>query len=87
MTLTGHSRNGVIVLDGGVTLPDGTSVAIVPHRTPRIETLPSGCQILRYSKPGHRVQLPLVASNHPGGIHLTPDQIDELLHDDVPSGR
>jgi hypothetical protein len=87
MTFTGHAQNGVIVLDGGVTLPDGTSVAVVPNRLAQVEVLPSGCRILHFSKPGHRTQLPLVASNNPGGIRLTPDQIDELLHDDVPSGR
>lgn len=87
MTLIGHSRDGVIVLDGGVTLPDGTPVAVVPSRSPRVETLPNGCRILRFSTPGHRVQLPLVASANPGSIRLTPEQMDDLLYDDVSSGR
>jgi hypothetical protein len=87
MTFTGHSQDGVIVLDGGVTLPDGTPVAVVPSRSPRVEILPSGCRILRFSTPGHRMQLPLVASANPGSVQLTPEQMDELLNDDVSSGR
>jgi hypothetical protein len=68
MTLTGHVQNGVIVLHGGVTLPEGTPVTVTAPAPP-----PGG---------GQRIQVPLVHTSAPGTLHLTNAQIGELLDDE-----
>ncbi|MBT4863839.1 MAG: hypothetical protein HON53_01790, partial [Planctomycetaceae bacterium] len=62
-------RNGVIELEDGLSLPDGTEVlvsSVVSHATK------SGREI-------HRVTLPLVPSKRPGSVELTAERIAELL--------
>jgi hypothetical protein len=71
MEILGHVRNGVIVLDKGVTLPEGTTV-----------TVSYGVRVWR--KPGKRkrVKPPLVESKHPGSLRLTGERIAQILDDE-----
>lgn len=74
MKIPGHIANGVVVLDGGATLPEGTAVTV----------LATGLRIWR--KPGKkkRVRFPLIHCKHPGTLDLNNDRIAEILQaDDV----
>lgn len=78
MELQGVVRNGVIVLSGGQTLPEGTPVTIScdpePDPRPRSEK--------------EHVQLPLIRAGEPGSLPLTNERIAEILDDeDVASAR
>ena len=70
MTIKGHVRKGVIVLEGGVTLPEGTPVRVSCHVTPD-----EGCA-------GKRVEFPLVYSKQPGTLRLTGQKVAELLEEE-----
>ncbi|HEX4145062.1 MAG TPA: hypothetical protein VHY91_16265 [Pirellulales bacterium] len=69
MVIHGRVRNGVVVLEGGLTLPEGTQVTVVCSAAPSGEPAPQK----------RRVQLPLVPSNRPGTLQLTVERIAELL--------
>jgi hypothetical protein len=74
MKIPGHMANGVVVLDGGVTLPEGTIVTVSCAVGPK----PPGKK--------RRVVLPLVKSKRPGSLPLTNERIAELLEqEDVAS--
>jgi hypothetical protein len=78
MVIPGRVENGVVVLEGGAKLPEGTAVTV----------LSSGLRIWR--KPGKkkRVRFPLVRSKHPGTLDLDNDRIAEILDaEDVASFR
>jgi hypothetical protein len=78
MNLSGRVHNGVIVLDGGATLPEG-AVVVVSYP-------PMG--ELRKSDVKRRVEFPLVRSTKPGSVHLTGERIAEILNEeDVPAGH
>jgi len=68
-TVPGHVHNGVVVLDGGAKLPEGTPVTV----------LTTGLCIWR--KPGKkkRVQFPLMRSKSPGTLDLNNERIAEIL--------
>ncbi len=70
----GVVHNGVIVVDGGIPLPDGTRI--------RVSIEPD----LGESHPASRyVEFPLVHSKAPGSLHLTNEMIAEYLeHDEIP---
>jgi hypothetical protein len=72
MEIPGHVANGVVVLDGGATLPEGTVVTV----------LVTELRIRR--KPGKkkRVKLPLIHSKHPGSLNLSNERIAEILQDE-----
>jgi hypothetical protein len=72
MEIRGRVHNGVVVLEGDLTLPEGTIVT-VSYTEPR-PTVPP--------KSGHRVQFPLVKSDRPGSVDLTAKRIAEILNDD-----
>lgn len=77
MKLRGHVHQGVVVLDDGATLPEGTEVTI-------------SCDKVRvWRKPGEkkRVEFPLIHSNHPGTLHLTGERIAEILDQEDASPR
>ena len=66
MVISGHVQNGVVVLDGGRTLPEGQHVFIsVPPQPSASSTT--------------RVTLPLIPSQQPGLIDLTAERVAELL--------
>ena len=69
MQIPGHVQNGVVVLDGGATLAEGTKVVVF-----QLSRVDQGSQPERKS-----VELPLVSSGEPGSIHLTNERICEIL--------
>jgi hypothetical protein len=69
MTIPGRIRNGVVILDGESTLPDGTPVSVVSRTSP----------VIRVAKQQRPVVLPLVPSDRPGSIELTAEGIAEIL--------
>ena len=76
MTIRGQVEGGVIVLEGGVTLPEGTEVIV--FYKPESERQPE------MPKP---VIFPLVRSDFPGTLRLTADRVAELLQEDDVSPR
>lgn len=74
MDISGHIQNGVVVLDSPVTLAEGTAVTVTVtvRSEPRIHVAPRR----------KRVSFPLVSSNAPGSVHLTNQQIAEILDEE-----
>jgi hypothetical protein len=70
--ISGRVENGVVVFDGGATLPEGTRV-VVSQLSPA-EQQPQTSKTL--------VELPLVPSDEPGSIHLTNERIYEILDEE-----
>ena len=68
MEISGRVQNGVVVLDGPMSLPEGVAVTVVVRSSPRIHV----------SKNPKRVEFPLVRSSAPGSVHLTNERIGEL---------
>jgi len=70
MTVKGRVKNGVIVLEGGVTLPEGAAVTV-------------SCDVATAIQPAtkERVEFPLVHSQHPGTLRLTARWIADLLEE------
>jgi hypothetical protein len=72
MQIPGCVHNGVVVLDGGATLPEGTRVVVSQlsrvDQTPQLGKTP--------------VELPLVSGGEPGSIDLTNERIYELLDEE-----
>ena len=69
MELLGHIQNGVVVLDGGAAIPEGTRVFVSP--------VPP--QLVIVTKPG---ELPVVVGGLPGSIYLTNERINEILEEE-----
>ena len=68
MNIRGTIRNGVVELECGTPLPDGTEVIVT-------------CQHPAATLKSRRVSLPLVPSTRPGSICLTAERVAELLED------
>ena len=77
MNIPGRVRNGVVVLEGGASLPEGATVAIL-YPAPSPDSQPSQHK---------RVQFPLVRSARPGSIDLTNDRIAEVLDEEDAAPR
>jgi hypothetical protein len=76
MEAQGRVCNGVVVLEGGLSLPEGTLVTVSYPGAPPAEP----------TKMRQAVQLPLVRSDRPGSRQLTAERVAELLEDeDVPA--
>jgi hypothetical protein len=76
MEVQGRICHGVVVLEGGLSLPEGTLVTVSYPAAP-----PAEPPTMR-----RPVQLPLVRSDRPGSRRLTAERIAELLEDeDVPA--
>lgn len=73
MELTGFVHNGVIVLTGGASLPEGTPVTV--SCSPQPLPLPAGWE-------ENRVQLPLVRTGEPGSMDLNNERIAEIFDDE-----
>ena len=71
MELNGLVQNGVIVLMGGVSLPEGTPV-----------TVSCGVEATTPQREKKFVQLPLVHSDNPGTLHLTNAMIGEIFDEE-----
>jgi hypothetical protein len=69
MDVAGRVRNGVVVLEGGASLPEGAAVRVSYRDGPTVHVSP-------IRKP---VQLPLVTTARPGSVALTNDRIAEIL--------
>lgn len=69
MELLGHIQNGVVVLDSGPTLPEGTKVSVSPVAT----------ETSIVNKPG---ELPVIVGGRPGSWNLTNEQIGEILDEE-----
>ncbi len=69
MDVPGRVLNGVVVLEGGVSLPEGAAVRVSCPVGPAIH-------ISQIRKP---VQLPLVKTGQPGTVGLTNERIAEIL--------
>ena len=77
MELNGFVQNGVIVLTGGLSLPEGTPVTVTCSLAP-VASQPEK----------KRVQLPLVRSANPGTLHLTNAMIGEIFdEEEAAAGR
>ncbi len=70
MTLQGRVHNGVVVLEGGLRLPEGT--AVTGNIAPTVQPDTSK----------GRIELPLVRSAKPGSLNLSGDQIAEIQDED-----
>lgn len=69
MEVLGRVQNGVVILQGRVSLPEGADVAV---RYPAFHS----------AKPvvaKRRIELPLVYCDQPGTVHLTGERIAEIL--------
>jgi hypothetical protein len=69
MDIRGRVHNGVVVLEEGAVLPEGAVVRVLYLAGP----------VIRVSKNQKRVEFPLVRSLTPGTVHLTNEQIGEIL--------
>jgi hypothetical protein len=69
MDIPGRVENGVVVLEGGMTLPEAAQVVVSLWRKPNMRVAPT-------QRP---VQLPIFDGNGPPDIDLTNDQIAEVL--------
>ena len=72
MEISGRVHNGVVVLDGDASLPEGMAVKVFVQ-TPLI---------FHVSENQKRLEFPLVHSSAPGSIDLTNEQIYEILDDE-----
>ena len=79
MELNGFVQNGVIVLTGGASLPEGTPVTV----SSSVEAIaPPPVAESKY------VVFPLVDSDSPGTLHLTNEMIGEIFdEEEVAAGR
>jgi hypothetical protein len=72
MEIRGRVHNGVVVLEGALSLPEGIVVTVSYPVSPPTEP----------PDPGRRVSLPLVRSDRPGSRRLTAERLAELLEYD-----
>jgi len=70
--IAGTVENGVVVLDGSVSLPEGSNVVVTYRTTP----------VIRVAKNQKRVEFPLFPSSEPGTLDLTNERIAEILDDE-----
>ena len=69
MEISGRVQNGVVVLDGSASLPEGAAVTVTLRTKP----------VIRMAESQKRVEFPLVPSSAPGSIHLTNEMIADIL--------
>ena len=69
MEIRGRIHNGVVVLQGELSLPEGTMVIVAYPGAPSAEP----------PENGRRVALPLVRSDRPGTRRLTAEHVAEFL--------
>ena len=77
MEISGRVHNGVVVLEGGPALPEGTAVTVCYPAT--TESSPPVQK--------KRIQVPLVRTHEPASVHLTGKRIGELLNEEDASPR
>jgi hypothetical protein len=69
MEVSGRVQDGVVVLDGSASLPEGAAVTVTLRRQP----------VIRVAKSQKRVEFPLIRSSAPGSVHLTNEMIADIL--------
>ena len=74
MELLGHIQNGIVVLDGGTTFPEGTRVSVSP--IPPASPFPETEIVCEPSK------LPYVHGGIPGTWHLTNEMIAQIFEEE-----
>ncbi len=73
MVTMGVVHNGLIVIDGGIPLPEGTRIRVSIE--PEASTSRSA---------SHQIEFPLVHSKTPGQLHLTNEMIAESYWTSTP---
>lgn len=76
--LSGHVENGMIVLDGGASLPEGAAVTVLVPAPAALGTSPLPTTEL-ICEPG---KLPYVRGGIPGTLHLTNDMIAQIFEEE-----
>ena len=71
MRIPGRVSNGVVVLKGGQTLPEGAQVIV----TFQVVDLPGAAC-------AERIRFPIVRSGHPGSVKLTGEMVAEFIQDE-----
>ena len=77
MKIRGRVHNGLVILEGGPALSEGTKVTV-------------SCDDAAVSptrREKKRLKFPLVRSKHPGSLHLTSQCIAEILDEEDVSPR
>ena len=77
MVIAGDVHNGVVVLEGGITLPEGAAVT-VSYPVPAVVTR---------AGENRRIEVPLVRTGQPGSVNLTGRQIAEILDKEDAASR
>jgi hypothetical protein len=78
MSISGRVHGGVVVLEGGASLPEGTPVTVSCYVAPS----------LRGGEQPNRIQVPLVRTGNPASVNLTEERLSQLLDDeDVSAGH
>jgi hypothetical protein len=72
MILYGHFQNGVVILDGGMPLPDGTAV-VIQQQSAKPALL---------DEPFAPIPFPLIQSGEPGSLKLTNQLIAEIFDEE-----
>jgi len=72
MEISGRVENGVVVLDGNASLPEGVAVTV------RVQSP----LIIRVAENQLEVEFPLIRSNAPGSVRLTNEMIGQILDEE-----
>jgi len=72
MEISGRVQNGVVVLDGNASLPEGVAVTV------RVQSP----LIIRVAENQLEVEFPLIRSNAPGSVRLTNEMIGQILDEE-----
>ena len=72
MEIQGVVQDGVVVVDGAISLPEGAVVVVTYREAP----------VIRVARNPVPVVLPIFDSDEPGTIDLTNDRIAEILDRD-----
>lgn len=70
MEIIGRVKNGVVVLEEGPPLPEGTRVKVVPAIGPAAA---------KAEGRKRRIRLPLVHCDRPGSVRLTNERVAKVL--------
>lgn len=71
MDVPGRVHNGVVILEGDVSLPEGAAVRVSYRKDPTVHVSP-------IRRPA---QIPLIKTGRPGSVALTNDRIAEILEE------
>jgi hypothetical protein len=72
MTIQGRVHNGVVVLEGALSLPEGAEVT-VSYRGPKERRLPAKKR---------KIKVPLVRTGKPASLNLSNDRIAQILQEE-----